>query len=690
MMTLMFDLLSAKGLRKAGLWLAISALCGAAQAANIVLPIDADTYLDSAIANANVNYGANGSVKVLINGTDESVCRGLFQLPPETATYEADRVAKAQVCFYLSNTNNINGRNFTLYPLTRTFSESSATWNTYDGTNAWNTAGSDFDTNFPVVGVRGTDGFFRWDITGLLANAAARSNLTTYGALLQIDEFPIPTNMPRAPFTSSDGTTASQRPFLQMTVRPQYTYPIATDTYMDSSSANANVNYGANGSVKVLINGTDGSLCRGLFQMPPEVVAYDTVKLSKALVCFYLFSDKTEGRHITLFPLTRSFAEDGATWNTYDGTNAWTTAGGDFDTNYPVIATKGSDGFFRWDITGLLTDDAARSNLVAYGALLQIDEFPVPTNMPRAPFTSSDGTTASQRPFVQMIANAHLAFPIVTDAHLDSRDTSKNFGASTSFKVVVNAATNRDGTVTRGLFQLPAEVGIYDPADIESVKVFYFASRDLTGERPITLYPLNQAFAEGTENGTANATGATWNTYDGTNDWATAGGDFDTAHSVEAVKEPILDPDLRARYFSWDITDLLANETVRSNLITYGAIVKIDEGRPRYDTDIDDMPRAPFNSAEHTDVAYRPYVEMVVVPRPVTVPLFTVTENSVAAMDLSDCTPYVSYRIERTRDLAAPDWIAVTNIVSTNGYGTSWSETIGADWTNAYYRIVIE
>ena len=504
MMTLMFDLLSAKGLRKAGLWLAISALCGAAQAANIVLPIDADTYLDSAIANANVNYGANGSVKVLINGTDESVCRGLFQLPPETATYEADRVAKAQVCFYLSNTNNINGRNFTLYPLTRTFSESSATWNTYDGTNAWNTAGSDFDTNFPVVGVRGTDGFFRWGITGLLANAAARSNLTTYGALLQIDEFPIP------------------------------------------------------------------------------------------------------------------------------------------------------------------------------------------TNMPRAPFTSSDGTTASQRPFVQMIANAHLAFPIVTDAHLDSRDTSKNFGASTSFKVVVNAATNRDGTVTRGLFQLPAEVGIYDPADIESVKVFYFASRDLTGERPITLYPLNQAFAEGTENGTANATGATWNTYDGTNDWATAGGDFDTAHSVEAVKEPILDPDLRARYFSWDITDLLANETVRSNLITYGAIVKIDEGRPRYDTDIDDMPRAPFNSAEHTDVAYRPYVEMVVVPRPVTVPLFTVTENSVAAMDLSDCTPYVSYRIERTRDLAAPDWIAVTNIVSTNGYGTSWSETIGADWTNAYYRIVIE
>ena len=150
--------------------------------------------------------------------------------------------------------------------------------------------------------------------------------------------------------------------------------PIETDAYLDSAAANAAVNYGAAGTVKVLISGTDGSACRGLFQLPPEVGRYDSAKLAKVEVGFYVFKDQTSGRNVTLYPLTRPFVEgtgnaDGATWTTCDGTNAWTAAGGDFDVDFPVIGTRDPNGFFRWDVTALLANPAARSNLLAHGAL---------------------------------------------------------------------------------------------------------------------------------------------------------------------------------------------------------------------------------------------------------------------------------------------------------------------------------
>ena len=43
----------------------------------------------------------------------------------------------------------------------------------------------------------------------------------------------------------------------------------------------------------------------------------------------------------------------------------------------------------------------------------------------------------------------------------------------------------------------------------------------------VNVYELNTEWVEGTEDGTANQTGVTWNTYNGTNNW-TSGGDFNT------------------------------------------------------------------------------------------------------------------------------------------------------------------
>ncbi|WP_445319867.1 golvesin C-terminal-like domain-containing protein [Micromonospora sp. ZYX-F-536] len=59
-----------------------------------------------------------------------------------------------------------------------------------------------------------------------------------------------------------------------------------------------------------------------------------------------------QSQYVDVYKLNRSFTEGSATWNTYDGTNAW-TAGGDYDTSWKA----GFNGFTNdpewetWDVT---------------------------------------------------------------------------------------------------------------------------------------------------------------------------------------------------------------------------------------------------------------------------------------------------------------------------------------------------
>lgn len=190
--------------------------------------------------------------------------------------------------------------------------------------------------------------------------------------------------------------------------------PIAVDTHLDSrtSDGSDHWNFGADHTDKVVVNSRDDptSLCRALFRIPEELWAYPPERIISAKVYFYVWQDNSGSRGVTLFPLTSDFAQgtgskyeqpdpvDGATWWTRDGTHAWTAPGGDFDANFPVAGVKEDildesmhDRFFHWDVTALLTNAAARTNLQAHGALLRIDEDPYPPAGTQywAAFTSS-------------------------------------------------------------------------------------------------------------------------------------------------------------------------------------------------------------------------------------------------------------------------------------------------------------
>jgi len=212
---------------------------------------------------------------------------------------------------------------------------------------------------------------------------------------------------------------------------------ITATAYVDSRVSNQTLNYGRAHTVKALVNSnvtSDGSVCRGLLRLPPQLWAYPPEQVLSARVVLYVWQDNSGSRDVTLYPLTRAFVQgtgagtspaDGATWLTSDGVNPWANPGGDFDPAHPVAGVKGSvldpdlnDRFFYWDITALLKNAAARTALQNCGAILRMDESPPPaTGAARAPFTSSyDPSYApSWWPTLQLIIAPALAGVSVVD-----------------------------------------------------------------------------------------------------------------------------------------------------------------------------------------------------------------------------------------------------------------------------------
>jgi hypothetical protein len=248
---------------------------------------------------------------------------------------------------------------------------------------------------------------------------------------------------------------------------------IATTTYLDSWVINQTNNYGHAHTVKVVIDGMgqsdptkDGSICRGLFQFPPQLWSYSPSDIVSASVSFYVWQDYTTNRNVTLYPLTRSFVQgtgdgtyppDGATWFTYDGVNPWTNPGGDFDTNYSVIAVKGpiltdeNDRFFYWDVTASLQNPASRAELQNYGAILRIDETPVPTTgMPRAPFTSAydPSYTPAYWPTLQLTVRPTVFNVVISGGAISLGITNLTVGVTNTIERSFTLATNGWTAVT--------------------------------------------------------------------------------------------------------------------------------------------------------------------------------------------------------------------------------------------------
>jgi hypothetical protein len=216
------------------------------------------------------------------------------------------------------------------------------------------------------------------------------------------------------------------------------------------------------------------------------------------------------------------------------------------------------------------------------------------------------------------LADNTFTYQITADTYLDSANPTENFGLSGSDKVVINNKNTSSPSMCRTLFDLPTSLWSYSPSSIVSASVSFYVWNDNTGTYNVSLFPLTTTFVVGTGNGTATANGATWLTYDGVNSWTTSGGDFDSANSVVGAKGTLgVNPgDPNGRFFTFDITSLLANPTAEAELQNYGAMLSIDIGQA--------LPPggqqyyASFTSANSSSytIPYLPSLEVTVVPEP--------------------------------------------------------------------------
>ncbi len=415
--------------------------------------------------------------------------------------------------------------------------------------------------------------------------------------------------------------------------------PIDTDTYIDYGKPTNN--YGTSGSAKVVASTTPA---RTLFTLPPSLWTNDVSQIVSATVSFYTWNDTTATQDMRLYPLTRAFTEgtsaspaNGATWNTYDGSNAWTTAGGDYDAGASVLGVKGMAGvysndangkFFTWDITPLLTNAAARAELQNYGALLDAG---VASPQRYATFNSSDKTGYPQAylPFVTVVlanSNPDQSTNLGVCAEGAITNIANNLQPNTSYAFTF-MASNAAGTSwapAAGTFTTLAATPAIENADAGNVTAqaaTLNAVLTSDGGLPTKLY-----YAFGTDP-------AAWTTT------ALAGAYPEGGASV-------------------NVSGLTPAATYYYQFMASNAA---------------GIARAPA-----TNVFTTPYgVSMANI----------VYSNGVMVLAIDGLSANVTNVVERSFHLESNDWTVVTNIV---GAGiTNWFEEPSPDWTNVFvfYRI---
>ncbi len=177
--------------------------------------------------------------------------------------------------------------------------------------------------------------------------------------------------------------------------------------------------------------------------------------------------------------------------------------------------------------------------------------------------------------------------PLPSTTYIDSYYNAQNLGGGTTMKNVVNApAHNAEGSsVTRSLLSLPSIPAPPAGDAITSVTLNLYCTQyntngDTTTNWSMVAYPLKRGFVQGngkSSNG-YNPTGATWYTYDGSNDWTTPGGDFDSSVSVPASATPVINS-----WTTFDLTSIWTNPSLaaqKQELQNYGVELTVSPENP--------------------------------------------------------------------------------------------------------------
>ncbi|MEV4811809.1 DNRLRE domain-containing protein [Micromonospora avicenniae] len=178
-----------------------------------------------------------------------------------------------------------------------------------------------------------------------------------------------------------------------------------TDTTLAAGRPTENVDvYDGDPYVSPGNNSTYYGDTRGVVKFPTLTGIPTDAKVVGAELRMYntaLYPGTDTNEYVDVYKLKRNFTETKATWNTYDGVNAWTTAGGDYDTTWKADATGFTNDpeWADWDVTTAV-DGWVKNPASNFGLLLrQRDEA---NQTARAMLLSSEGAEPMLRPTLEV------------------------------------------------------------------------------------------------------------------------------------------------------------------------------------------------------------------------------------------------------------------------------------------------
>lgn len=331
-------------------------------------------------------------------------------------------------------------------------------------------------------------------------------------------------------------------------------------------SPTSNNNYGADASLLV-----QGGLAKALVQFDLASIPAGSTILSAQLSLYH-----TAGGNDTVsaFRMTKPWTEGtgvaglGATWNKYDGVNAWTAAGGDYDTAAGVaVVLPANNTWTTWDLTARTAAWTAgtQSN---YGIAL------VASTTGNNTFVSSDDpVNIAQRPKLDVTyalpcgwvpPATGMTLPAIQDTWISEANMGSNYGDTESFTVSNPAANSKRGLVKFDLSSIP--VGTV----LTSATLRLFTGS--FSPKVNSILTVNKAYDPWTQDG------ATWEKRDGTNDWSAGPGIYWGSGAGDPISTSALSSSVdmtNGVWVDWNVLPL-AQQWVDNPALNYGAGVQID------------------------------------------------------------------------------------------------------------------
>lgn len=124
-----------------------------------------DNYLEELVPDVNRGSSINMIAEYVTENRRPIIRFNLSNLP-------VGNIEDAEVFLYRHDGNGANDATVNVHRVNQSWTETGADWNTYDGTNAWSTAGGDYAPSIEDTQVilAGTNGWYSWDITNLTKN----------------------------------------------------------------------------------------------------------------------------------------------------------------------------------------------------------------------------------------------------------------------------------------------------------------------------------------------------------------------------------------------------------------------------------------------------------------------------------------------------------------------------------------